>query len=125
MLMNKRIAVGLLPTTSSSFSSTPMNFLSPSVPQELEVNMTHIESRPSKKNRGEEYDFFVDCECTEKQREELVAKLRTCATSVNVLSRTPQKDEGKGGECFGHERVVCTRLELIPFPGILHREDSF
>ncbi len=59
--------------------------------------MTHIESRPSKKNHGKEYDFFVDCECSESNRGPLLEKLNKCATSVSVLSRTPKKDEGEVG----------------------------
>ena len=56
--------------------------------------MTHIESRPSKTNPGMEYDFYVDYICTEEKRAELVKNLNGYSTSVNVLSRTPQKDEG-------------------------------
>ncbi len=67
------------------------------LPQELGVNMTHIESRPYNKNHGKQYDFFVDCECSESNRRPLIEKLNKCATSVSVLSRTPKKDEGEGG----------------------------
>lgn len=56
--------------------------------------MTHIESRPSKSNPGAEYDFYVDYSCAEEQRNELTKKLSDYTTSINVLSRTPQKDEG-------------------------------
>ena len=62
--------------------------------QELGINMTHIESRPSKANPGTEYDFYVDYICSEEKRTELVEKLNGYSTSVNVLSRNPQKDEG-------------------------------
>ncbi len=57
--------------------------------------MTRIESRPSKKNHGEEYDFFVECECSEDAQERLLSKLREYATTVSVLSRSPKKDEGE------------------------------
>ena len=56
--------------------------------------MTHIESRPSKTNPGTEYDFYVDYICSEEKRAKLVKTLNSYTTSVNVLSRTPQKDEG-------------------------------
>ena len=56
--------------------------------------MTHIESRPSKSNPGNEYDFYVDYVCSEEKRVELVSKLNGYSSSVSVLSRTPQKDEG-------------------------------
>ena len=62
--------------------------------QELGINMTHIESRPSKTNPGVEYDFFVNYVCSEEKRTELVGKLSCYSTSINVLSRTPKKDEG-------------------------------
>ena len=66
----------------------------PSLIQELGISMTHIESRPSKSNPGAEYDFYVDYSCAEEQRNELTKKLSDYTTSINVLSRTPQKDEG-------------------------------
>ena len=62
--------------------------------QEVGINMTHIESRPSKANPGKEYDFYVDYICSEEKRAELVAKLKEYTTSINLLSRSPQKDEG-------------------------------
>ena len=62
--------------------------------QDLGINMTHIESRPSKANPGKEYDFYVDYLCSEEKRAELVAKLKEYTTSINLLSRSPQKDEG-------------------------------
>jgi prephenate dehydratase len=57
--------------------------------------MTHIESRPSKANPGKEYDFYIDYICSEEKRAELVAKLKEYTTSINLLSRSPQQDEGK------------------------------
>ena len=56
--------------------------------------MTHIESRPSKSKPGAEYDFYVECSCTEEQKEKLVEELKKYSTNVNVLSRDPNKDEG-------------------------------
>ena len=56
--------------------------------------MTHIESRPSKSKPGSEYDFYVECVCTDKQKEELVEELKSCSTNVSVLSRDPTEDEG-------------------------------
>ena len=70
------------------------NLYMPSFTQELGISMTHIESRPSKTNPGAEYDFYADYSCTEEQRTELIKKLNDYTTSINVLSRTPQKDEG-------------------------------
>ena len=62
--------------------------------QELSINMSHIESRPSKTNPGKEYDFYVDYICSEEKRAELVTKLKEYTTSINLLSRSPQQDEG-------------------------------
>lgn len=56
--------------------------------------MTHLESRPSKSNPGIEYDFYVECCCTDQQKQELVEKLTDYANKVNVLSRDPSEDEG-------------------------------
>ena len=64
--------------------------------QDLGVNLTHIESRPSKRKPGEEYDFYVDCECAEESKEEVTSKLSACATNVTLHARSPNKDnEGK------------------------------
>ena len=62
--------------------------------QDLGINMSHIESRPSKSSPGAEYDFYVDCHCPKEKRDALMKKLRECSRAVNVLSRSPQKDEG-------------------------------
>ena len=59
--------------------------------QDLGINMSHIESRPSKQSPGQEYEFYVDCECV---TEELMERLKSLAKSVSVLSRSPKKDEG-------------------------------
>lgn len=58
--------------------------------------MTHIESRPSKSKPGAEYDFYVECVCTDEQKEKLVKRLEDYSTNVNILSRDPNKDEGMG-----------------------------
>ena len=56
--------------------------------------MTHIESRPSKNSPGVEYDFYVECVCTEEQKAKLVDELKAYATNTSILSRDPVKDEG-------------------------------
>ena len=60
------------------------------IPQELEINVSHIESTSSK-NQEKENDFLVDCECSKEQKKKLVENLK--ATSVHVFSRTPENDE--------------------------------
>ena len=57
------------------------------------MNMSHIESRPSKSQPGSEYDFYVDCEGV-VNKEELAEKLQSHASNISVLSRSPKKDEG-------------------------------
>ena len=57
------------------------------------MNMSHIESRPSKSHAGSEYDFYVDCEGV-VNKEELAEKLQRHASNISVLSRSPKKDEG-------------------------------
>ena len=57
------------------------------------MNMTHIESRPSKIHAGSEYDFYVDCACAEQLKDQLVEKLKDISLRVNVLSREPNKEE--------------------------------
>ena len=84
--------------------------------------MTHIESRPSKTNPGSEYDFYVDYICSEEKRAELVDKLNGYAASVNILSRTPQKDEGDKmpSNTFMIEVLEALHLSLyfaLDFPG--------
>ncbi len=61
--------------------------------------MSHIESRPSKLHAGTEYDFYVDCSCSEKTKDSLVEKLKAHALRINVLSREPSQDEGMQETC--------------------------
>ncbi|CAI8014194.1 hypothetical protein GBAR_LOCUS8910, partial [Geodia barretti] len=60
----------------------------------LSVNLTHIESRPSVNNAGNEYDFFMDCKCEASVKEDFLSQLKSLALSVKVLARTPSEDEG-------------------------------
>ena len=64
-------------------------------PQSLDVNLTHIESRPSITNPGQEYDFYIDCECAADVKEELLKQLKTVSLSHRVMARTPSEDEGE------------------------------
>ncbi|CAI8014195.1 Phenylalanine-4-hydroxylase [Geodia barretti] len=59
----------------------------------LSVNLTHIESRPSVNNAGNEYDFFMDCKCEASVKEDFLSQLKSLALSVKVLARTPSEDE--------------------------------
>ena len=52
---------------------------------DLDISLSHIESRPSKTNPGAEYDFYVKCVCSEVKRLELVDRLIGHVTSVRVL----------------------------------------
>ena len=71
-----------------------VNYLSQLVDfQELGINMTHIESRPSKSCPGSEYEFYADCEGVE-DGDLLVEKLQVYASNISVLARSPKKDEG-------------------------------
>ena len=65
--------------------------------QKLGVNMTHIESRPSKSSPGEEYDFYVECRCSEEHKLKLVEELKDYSTNVSILSRDPTENEGEEG----------------------------
>lgn len=60
--------------------------------EELGINMTHIESRPSKSCPGSEYEFYADCEGVE-DGDLLVEKLQVYASNISVLARSPKKDE--------------------------------
>ena len=59
------------------------------------INMTHIESRPSKKNPGLEYDFYIDCEVPKDIMENLFQRLKTTTDGVSVHARSPGKEECK------------------------------
>ncbi len=64
--------------------------------QDKGINLTHIESRPSRDNK-EEYEFFisVDQACS-KVLDEVVDGLRTqISGQVRELSRNKQKDTGE------------------------------
>ncbi len=58
-----------------------------------EINLTRIESRPTKYNLGE-YVFFLDCEghCSEKALLEVISRVRTMA-EVQILGSYPQHIE--------------------------------
>ena len=59
--------------------------------EDLDISLSHIESRSSKINPGVEYDFFAEFICPELQkRTELVAQLNTYATSVRIVENGPE-----------------------------------
>ena len=64
-------------------------------PQSLDVNLTHIESRPSITSPGKEYDFYIDCECEADVKDEFLRQLKTVSLSLRVMARTPSEDEGE------------------------------
>ena len=56
--------------------------------------MTHIESRPSVSKPGQEYDFYVDCQCDRATLTRLVEELEGFAVKVSVKTENPEEDEG-------------------------------
>lgn len=80
--------------------------------QRLDVNMTHIESRPSKIKPGLEYEFYVECSGNNEQKLKLVSELKELSTNVSVLSRDPSENEGKNGR-FVSSLFLHTRLFLF------------
>ena len=64
--------------------------------QDLGINITHIESRPSKTNPGKEYDFFVEFDGGKKEEiDNLVARLKTQTTSIIVHARNTKDGESE------------------------------
>ena len=64
------------------------------------MNLTHIESRPSKTNPGIEYGFFVDCDCSsEGVKEQLLERLQSCVTSIAVV---PKDSNSTADRCTIH-----------------------
>lgn len=64
-------------------------------PQEKGINLTHIESRPSRTNQSQ-YEFFinVDSNCSQAL-DEVIDGLRTqISGQVHELSRNKEKDTG-------------------------------
>ncbi|KAL5475617.1 hypothetical protein EMCRGX_G025452 [Ephydatia muelleri] len=62
--------------------------------EDLGINITHIESRPSKTNPGKEYDFFVEFDGGKKEEiDNLVARLKTQTTSIIVHARNTKDGE--------------------------------
>lgn len=73
-----------------------MNLYSKINLQEKGINLTHIESRPSRINKGE-YEFFisVDTACS-KILDKVINSLRgQISGQVHELSRNKQKDTGR------------------------------
>ncbi|KAM4678535.1 tryptophan 5-hydroxylase 2 [Discoglossus pictus] len=66
--------------------------------KEKNVNITHIESRKSKKGNSE-VDIYVEFECTKKENQELIhlLKLQSNITSVNPAERIWREDEEHDG----------------------------
>lgn len=64
--------------------------------QDKGINLTHIESRPSRDNK-EEYEFFISVDqASSKALDEVVDSLRTqISGQVHELSRNKQKDTGE------------------------------
>ncbi|XP_033101997.1 phenylalanine-4-hydroxylase-like isoform X2 [Anneissia japonica] len=55
------------------------------------VNLLHIESRPSKSSKNE-YEFLVTCEDTGKNLAPFIEKLKAKTSTVHTLARQPSKD---------------------------------
>lgn len=66
-----------------------------SVWQEKGINLTHIESRPSRTNK-DQYEFFINVDSTCSQAlDEVIDGLRTQISGhVHELSRNKEKDTG-------------------------------
>ncbi len=82
--------------------------------EDLDISLSHIESRASKINPATEYDFFAEFNtCSETQkRTELVAKLSTYATSVRVVENSIPVTKGVD---------VLQETEGVPwFPKTIH-----
>lgn len=59
------------------------------------MNLTHIESRPSRMNK-DQYEFFISLDSTSSQAlDDIIDSLRTQISGhVHELSRNKQKDTG-------------------------------
>lgn len=87
----------------------PINF---HASQAHKVNMSHIESRPSKRSKTE-YDFFVDCEEIQGPRlTNFVDALKDQALSITVHS-----EEGGGERYISH--IISPALNK-PLDQIIH-----
>jgi phenylalanine-4-hydroxylase len=72
--------------------------------QKHNVNLHHIESRPSKQLVGD-YDFFVSCDNTHGGLKEAITDLREMSETLTVLSRGHVEEQtngqsGDAGECI-------------------------
>ena len=64
--------------------------------QIADMNLTHIESRPSNNNPGKEYDFYTSCSgCSQEKIDNLLELLKPLVTSISVEQNNTTKDEGK------------------------------
>lgn len=80
---------------STQVSPVSVRFLSFCGLQEKGINLTHIESRPSRMNK-DQYEFFISVDSTCSQAlDEVIDGLRTQISGhVHELSRNKQKDTG-------------------------------
>lgn len=92
--------------------------------EDLDVNLSHIESRRSKTRPDEECDIYAQCACAQDKSTELVSRLGCYATNVRLLQDGPKTvREERDGPWFPqsiHElHRCCTNLfkyghELTP-----------
>lgn len=59
----------------------------------MDINLSHIESRPSRTSPGVEYDFYVRCGCSEDEKADLVARLKRYSTGVRIVQEEPGRSE--------------------------------
>lgn len=91
--------------------------------EDLDINLTHIESRRSKSNPGTEYDIYTQCVCAEEKKSDLLNKLDSYSSDVKVVQE--EVIERRGDTIPWYPRTIydlqrcCTNLfkygdELAP-----------
>ena len=91
--VSKRLVLGIATAVSSLFGQVVVQLLG--IFRRYRLNMTKIESRPSKRTAWE-YFFFVDCDghFDDKRVANAISDLQQHCTFVKVLGSFPRAAEG-------------------------------
>jgi phenylalanine-4-hydroxylase len=131
--INVTAQTGYRPEEQDNECQTSLLFATKSVPGSLakalrifekhNVNLHHIESRPSKQIAGD-YDFFVSCDNTHGGLKEAIDDLREMSETLTILTRSTPEAPYTGDT--DSDAVLCIGGDVVPwFPRKINELDRF